>query len=116
MKIFVYGTLKKGFRNHYLLQNAKFLCDYRLSGFVMGTFNNDFPFIIRKDGIVYGELYEITPEILEDLDILEGHPDFYVRILINDGTHEFYIYVMSENFMENVEEWGWKQIPEGNWI
>jgi gamma-glutamylaminecyclotransferase len=33
-------------------------------------------------GRVYGEVYEVTPEVLQALDELEGHPDWYQRTLI----------------------------------
>ena len=38
-------------------------------------------------GRVFGEVYEVSPEVLGTLDELEGHPDWYERafIRLEDG-------------------------------
>jgi len=81
--VFVYGTLKKGRNNHHFLEGAKYLGeaaagrDYSLQ--VCGL-----PFMQKKAGAgVVGELYEVTPTMLKQLDRLEGHPSVYTRTKIN---------------------------------
>src|SRR3990167_5214447 len=81
---FVYGTLKKGYSNHVLLKEAKFICD----GYACGTRMLDlgsFPAFIEGNFENRGEVYEVSPDILSFLDRLEGHPHFYERkkIFIN---------------------------------
>jgi gamma-glutamylaminecyclotransferase len=79
-KLFVYGTLKKGFRNHRLLEGAKYLCDGFLSGYGMHSMGA-YPAIRPSSDApgVHGELYEITDDMLPSLDRLEGVPHLYTR-------------------------------------
>lgn len=94
MKVFVYGSLKKGFGNHTLLKDAEFVCSEMLTGYSMsdlGFFPMAYP---DPDGCIFGEIYYITPEILEDLDNLEGEGVFYKRIVESGEREEFFfVYV-----------------------
>jgi len=77
--VFVYGSLKSGFGNHRCLSGAiPMEEDARLHDATMLDLGA-FPAVIPGANTVYGELYEVTPEILERLDRLEGHPTFYQR-------------------------------------
>jgi gamma-glutamylcyclotransferase (GGCT)/AIG2-like uncharacterized protein YtfP len=80
--VFVYGTLKRGFRANRLIADSEFLGpaktapNFRL--FNVGSF----PGLVRaEDGVsVEGELYEVSPETLEYLDQYEGvDSGFYSR-------------------------------------
>ena len=86
VRLFVYGTLKRGHHNNGLLQRA----DARFMGFdtITGPFRlvslGGFPGIIYDDRIegantVYGEVYHFNPDKLESFDWLEGYPRFYDR-------------------------------------
>ncbi len=77
-RVFVYGTLKKGYHNHHHLKNCKFE-EAEALGFTLHA-SAYLPYVIQGEGIVYGELYEVDDEILRRLDYLEGHPKFYKRI------------------------------------
>lgn len=85
MLIFVYGTLKQGYHNNYLLREAKFLGEaltnksYTMTG-------RGIPFIHPdpKGLPVKGEIYEIDKgKHLPRLDALEGHPSGYTRTTIS---------------------------------
>lgn len=85
-KVFVYGTLKKGFCNHYLLKRYK---GKPAIAPELDLHYGFLPMAIRGNGIVKGELYVIDIKTLEKLDCLEGHPRFYERIelpIIADDT------------------------------
>lgn len=82
-KLFVYGTLKKGFHNHdYYLGEGKsrFLGD-AVTDSSFTLYIEALPFLVREasDGPVEGELYEIDEDTLYEIDGLEGHPRVYKR-------------------------------------
>ena len=78
--LFVYGTLKRGQRNHGLMREARFLGeaitfpDYTLLD--LGSFPG---IIAGGTTAVHGELYEVGPDLLARLDRHEGVPRLYVR-------------------------------------
>ena len=94
--VFVYGSLKKGFHNHY-----PFLADRHALPLGAATTVDPylmlsasaFPYLIDPAslsadheaciadviGKVKGELYVVDPETMDMLDRLEGHPDYYRR-------------------------------------
>lgn len=93
--VFVYGSLKKGFHNHRLVKRADLdlgAATTAQSYLMLGGFS--FPFLIdpatlaRKTdlsdviGRVRGEVYEVDDATLARLDLLEGHPEFYKRELV----------------------------------
>lgn len=89
MKVFVYGTLKKGFHNHRCLEGARFVTNAHLSVpfrmFDTGGFPVLLPATASKPGYFpTGEVYEL-PEgrpgelILARLDRLEGEGSMYHR-------------------------------------
>ncbi len=79
--IFVYGTLLEGESNHKLLVDAEFLGVDRLTNAQLFDLGN-YPMIVAGEGLVLGEVYRISPAILQKLDILEEHPDYYQRSLV----------------------------------
>lgn len=102
-KLFVYGTLRKNFGNHDFLKNSTFLGNAvtvpntLLFGTVIPFMKyinlKDFEYL-NIDSHVKGEVYLVSKTELENIDILEGHPDFYKRekILVNLNNKEEYIY------------------------
>lgn len=80
--VFVYGSLMQGFHNHHRLDGSEFLGRARTvtGGFRMLSLGS-FPGLICYEGggHVMGEVYEVTAEVLKDLDRLEGYPRFYTR-------------------------------------
>ena len=82
-KVFVYGSLKKGFGNNRILAHSKFLgkgitLDDSFSMISLGGF----PGVIYGTKRVEGELYQVDNEVFESLDRLEGNGHFYQRELI----------------------------------
>ncbi len=88
--VFVYGTLKKGFGNHYLLENSKFIGRAKTKEKYKMTANG-IPFVSKSKAVshIIGEVYEVDDETLEKLDFLEDHPDWYkrekVKVVLEDG-------------------------------
>ena len=83
MYVFVYGTLKRGFSNHYFLEDAKFIAQATTKDkFPMVNIIKAYPYIINDAGNghnIEGELYKIDASILAKLDMLEGYPEHYDR-------------------------------------
>ena len=78
--IFVYGSLKRGFRNHHLLESSRFIGP--------GTTRRDFdlldlgyfPAAIRPGAFaIRGELFAVDRRTLNTLDLLESNGTFYRR-------------------------------------
>jgi gamma-glutamylaminecyclotransferase len=120
MKLFVYGTLQRGYGNNRLLKGADFigvgLTDKR---FVL--YNCGFPKAVpaeiapqHKALFVRGEVWEINEDHLSWCDRLEGHPNWYrrelQRIYMDDkGSPECYMYIMpydqNSNLATNKHDW-----------
>ncbi len=97
--VFCYGTLKSGYHNHRLLEDAKFIGKSRTTPDYKIYCNGRFPYMIEVEGgvSVEGEVYEVDAEQLARLDRLEGHPRMYLRKLVNlvnefEQPVEAYIY------------------------
>lgn len=86
--IFIYGTLKRGFVNHFYLKDENFISSaITLDKYQMyPSLNFAFPFLIKNEkfDFIKGEVFEITSqETLNKLDILEGYPDLYLKEYID---------------------------------
>jgi gamma-glutamylaminecyclotransferase len=87
--LLVYGTLKRGYGNHYILKGSEFLGEaVTESWFVMRCVG--FPHVSRENkhpikawGRVAGELYEVDDMTLARLDRLEGNGRMYQRQVIS---------------------------------
>lgn len=105
-KVFVYGSLKRGFGNHGLLQQdgADFVREAKTRpGFTMYSLGG-FPGIIRTgEGVISGEVFSVNERVLRHLDRLEGHPSFYRRedIILEDGEEVMgYVLPVGSSYME----------------
>jgi gamma-glutamylcyclotransferase (GGCT)/AIG2-like uncharacterized protein YtfP len=86
-RVFVYGTLKSGFWNHYLLEGCEFF------GVAVPTYKmienkmieNGFPVIMPdpEGKPIAGEIYTVDDETLARLDQLEREGSSYDRKLID---------------------------------
>lgn len=78
--VFVYGTLRAGQWNHYLLDGSKYIGMARTKN-RYALYGDGIPFLSRTKAIsqVTGEVYSVNDATLSRLDELEGHPDAYKR-------------------------------------
>jgi len=112
MKVFVYGTLKRGHSNSILLANATFLGECATSPEYTMYSYGAFPAVVNHGNTpVKGEVYEVNQEVMEDLDRLEGHPRWYVREIIKTPFGDAWIYLMPEHRLEN----GAEVVELGEW-
>ena len=81
--IFVYGSLKRGQNHHYyLLRDSKFLGSFRTAPKYRLFDAGSYPLLVKDEDRghpVQGEVYEVSPDLLADLDFHEGVPNSYVR-------------------------------------
>ena len=80
---FVYGTLKQGHGNNYLLRDSK-LIGSAVSKENYLLYNLGFPGAVREEegAPVLGELYEVNDEqVVASMDFLESNGNFYTRYL-----------------------------------
>jgi gamma-glutamylaminecyclotransferase len=122
--LFVYGSLKEGFHNHYKLVNYQKIgkaitsekyCMYAES-------NNRFPYVIKEISKfnIKGELYKIDETLLKNIDIFEGTPIHYIReeitVLIKEKEYKAFIYFKNQNneklIMDTKELDEWNPIIE----
>lgn len=116
--LFVYGTLKRGFRNHYLIEHGLYVSDKSISGFDMIQLDYaDFPALLPGgNGDIHGEVFLIDDETLRTTDRLEGHPNIYLRVkvgvIIYDGVdYDLFTYTMTR---ERIGDQKVKKIKSGN--
>ncbi len=112
-KVFVYGTLKRGFPLHHHLRGARYLGRAWLRGFVMYDLGW-YPAILPGEGVVSGELYEVDWATLLLLDEVEEEGEEYERRLLSveleDGRREeAFVYVYRKDLK------GQPRVQEGVW-
>lgn len=124
-KVFVYGTLKQGKGNHqWYLTDSNFLGSGSIEGYDLydlGPFPAIVPQLNPDNSKVYGELYEVTNDVLAGLNGLEGYrehapdtglydrADVIVTMQNGEETHDALVY-----FMRAAPESGVK-LDEGVW-
>lgn len=102
MKIFVYGTLKRGHGNNRLLENAELVGPEIVHGFKL--YNAGFPVAAPcEESIAEGEVWDIgdDQQILYNLDRLESEGRMYHRVYIEDM--DLWLYVGDKTFWSNFE-------------
>jgi len=86
----VYGTLKKGFGNHFYLERARFLGKGETVE-KYALYELEIPYVVKnkKVSTIKGEVYEVERKDLIAIDRLENHPWHYkrekVRVKLEDG-------------------------------
>lgn len=95
VKVFVYGTLKRGYGNNHLLEKSVYLGKAHTTDkwVMINNHSGTFPYLLFEDDTgeyVEGEVYLVDTHTKDKLDMLEGVPFHYVEEKINvtyeDGT------------------------------
>lgn len=120
VKVAVYGTLKAGFHNNYLLENCRRIGVFKsVAPFTMYS-RGGFPILSLDSDTgkshVTVEIYIVPEEVLKNrLDRLEGYPDWYdrsIQLFFQDtmaGPVEAWIYHQNGNHnLPIVEDGIWK--------
>jgi gamma-glutamylcyclotransferase (GGCT)/AIG2-like uncharacterized protein YtfP len=89
-RLFVYGTLRRGESNHFMLASgAVFVrADRTLPVWTLHDLG-EYPALVAGGcSAVEGEVFEVPEELLIELDAFEGVPELFVRAWIVLGSAE----------------------------
>jgi len=111
-KIFVYGTLRKGFGLNHCLKAFKFLGVAKLTGFDMYS-NGYYPMVVKGEDEIVGEVYEIEDgesemKILDQIECAYNRTKVKVKLNGKLTEVETYVYKGDVTHLEYIES--------GNWI
>lgn len=99
--VFTYGSLKKGYHNHFFLERAHLLQEAVTSdaAYQMHATDGLFPLVVSGDKKIAGELYVMDDATLAELDRLETNGIAYNRIQIKlSGVDAFaWMYMFNED-------------------
>ena len=125
--LFTYGTLKRGDYNDYLLGDSDFVCGgVTKPEFEMVSYGT-YPAIRPGKSCIYGEVYRVTEDTLEELDNLElpyGYERTEIEVSECEGkepamTYRCICYVATEEqsgLIGNLLEKGYATtVEDGNW-
>ena len=136
MKIFVYGSLRKGLHNHHLLEEggAVLLGDFESEEklFMIGLRSGAYPYVIDEPvhqscqlTTIKGEVYEVSYDLIQRLDLFEGHPHHYTRtpiIVYQEDRFKpviAYTYIVINEFLKAEIELAFEErfmvVPDGDW-
>ncbi|MGF1700705.1 gamma-glutamylcyclotransferase [Photobacterium makurazakiensis] len=94
-KVFVYGTLRKGENNHHLLVREIYLGRCQVNNGYRLYNLGDYPAIISATPSmpITGEVYEVSDDVMGELDLLEEYPVLYSRVLVKTAFGQAWVYV-----------------------
>ena len=111
-KIFVYGTLKKDYHNHYIIENETYIGkgtlkkENRFKMVSMGAFPAIVPATVGEAKDIEGEIWDICENGFKKVDLLEGFPVFYWRDQFNidaeDRRHLCWVYYLQHQKAKNM--------------
>lgn len=113
VQLFVYGTLKKDYPNHPLMDGSEFLGIHVTDPEYTMFHLRGYPGVIRKgDTSIVGEVWKVPTSILDRLDRFEGHPYLFARTKLKETFRgkPLYAYIYQHN-----EEVNYTVIDEGEW-
>ena len=108
--VFVYGTLRKGEVNDYLLKTARFLGHHTTEPHYKMVNLGSYPGVVKQGRTrIEGEVYDVDAGTMAALDRLEGYPVDYTRKLIATAWGRAWIYLYRGSLRDKT------QIASGVW-
>jgi gamma-glutamylaminecyclotransferase len=112
MRLFVYGTLRRGEPGHALLNGAPLLGEARTEPEFTLLDLGEYPAIVAGGRTaIAGELYEVEEALLRELDRYEDVPELYLRVERMIGGGPAVIYVLRTEHGR-----GRPEIASGDWL
>lgn len=102
-KVFVYGTLQSGnenrglhlFGDHATLLGPAHTTEGQFDMQDLGSFPG---VLLGGTNNVVGEVWEVSDEAMEQLDLIEGYPDFYNRRLTDTTQGTAWMYYLVDEY------------------
>lgn len=92
--VFVYGTLRRGGSNHYLLTDSDCMGSHQTDPLYTMFRLGQFPAVVpRGETSIVGEVYKISDEVFGLLDELECYPGVFSRQVIATPAGASWIYL-----------------------
>ena len=111
MKVFVYGSLRRYGQLNYYLDSSEFLGEHLTKPEYTLYSLGAFPALVEIGTTsVLGEVYEISLDIRNLLDRVEGHPNMYVRTPI-----ELLSKMEVETYLFHYVPYGCDVVISGDW-
>lgn len=111
--VFVYGSLKRGFRNHAELAGATFEGPARTAAAYRLVVMGEYPALAPGDRSIEGELYGVTPALLEHLDEFEGEEYARRALELADGrsAEAYFATELALDCATPVDADSWRELP-----
>ena len=97
-----------GYFNPYIVSaGAKFVKEAKTRDLSLFIVKGLYPHVIEKESNIdtCGEIYEADASVLNVMDQIEGHPNFYIRKKINIDGDECWVYMAPKAYSGlNVEQ------------
>jgi gamma-glutamylcyclotransferase (GGCT)/AIG2-like uncharacterized protein YtfP len=110
-RVFVYGTLKRGFGNHRLLAGSRYVGEATIAGRMHSLAAFPAVTLDGKPETIHGEVFEVDAPTMERLDRLEGVPNFYHRLQVQTSAGGAWVYVMAATKIASCPA-----VPGGRWL
>ncbi|NPE27940.1 gamma-glutamylcyclotransferase [Methanococcoides sp. SA1] len=111
--LFVYGTLKRGYVNHHLLERSTFVLETCTEKKFQILDMGDFPAVVKDVPVstIDGELFNVDDGTLSDIDAFEGKWFERGEVVLQDSSIAWMYYLS-----EDVSHEGCSSIASGTWL
>lgn len=117
--LFVYGALRKGASNDWRMKSARWLGPAKVAGTLVKI--DWYPgLVLGEGGLVKGEVYEVSSELLAELDAFEGIGEIEDRngeyhriraeVILNGEPQDVWIY----EWLKGIS--GYQIVASGDWL
>ncbi len=112
MYLFVYGTLKRGCSNNYLMKGISYVGEDKTKDSHCMINLGRFPAIFERKGTtsIKGETFLVNGEHLKALDAFEGKWFYRKKVLLESGINAYTYFLSPDATIKN-----YPVIEDGNW-
>lgn len=112
----VYGTLRKGNGNHFILRDSKYLGTIRTPPMFTLMDMGAFPAVVPGESEVVVEIYEVDEKTEQRLFALEGYSPNRLRNMYGVSTFKSEVGLVNIFTMTKEQVVGYEEITSGDWV